>query len=172
MGYFLEGSKLGGLMRKPWTLVPFAPENQKDSSGASSSEQEADQFICRVWTTEESFDSGVPPPRVRHRRTCDRVFEIQSNDLASRSTVILVETIVIWRPSVRCLALYSPNSLATVSCVCSDVLTPTLGILRATIISLSCPRRALKYDPRQCPSPHEFIYPSSNCYLADLDFEH
>src|SRR5437667_8554605 len=32
-GYFLLGSKLGGLTRKPWTLSLFEPGNQKDSSG-------------------------------------------------------------------------------------------------------------------------------------------
>src|SRR6266404_6214313 len=32
-GYFLLGSKFGGLTRKPWTLSPFAPGNQKDSNG-------------------------------------------------------------------------------------------------------------------------------------------
>src|ERR1019366_3543221 len=32
-GYFFEGSKFGGLTRKPSTLSPFAPVNQKDSSG-------------------------------------------------------------------------------------------------------------------------------------------
>src|ERR1700761_5940889 len=36
-GYFLEGSKFGGLMRNPWTFVSFAPENQKDSSFERSS---------------------------------------------------------------------------------------------------------------------------------------
>ena len=36
-GYFLLGSKDGGLIRKPWTLVPSAAGNQKDSSGAWSS---------------------------------------------------------------------------------------------------------------------------------------
>src|ERR1700740_2797698 len=30
-GYFLLESKLGGLTRKPWTLSPLAPSNQKDS---------------------------------------------------------------------------------------------------------------------------------------------
>src|SRR6266567_537220 len=32
-GYFLEASKFGGLTRKPWTLSPLAPVNQKDSRG-------------------------------------------------------------------------------------------------------------------------------------------
>src|SRR5882672_3664558 len=32
-GYFLVASKFGGLTRNPWTLSPFAPGNQKDSSG-------------------------------------------------------------------------------------------------------------------------------------------
>src|SRR5438105_15209659 len=32
-GYFLLASKFGGLTRKPCTLSPFAPGNQKDSSG-------------------------------------------------------------------------------------------------------------------------------------------
>src|SRR5580704_9863065 len=32
-GYFLLASKLGGLTRKPWTLSPLAPSNQKDSRG-------------------------------------------------------------------------------------------------------------------------------------------
>ena len=32
-GYFFEASKFGGLTRKPWTLSPCAPVNQKDSSG-------------------------------------------------------------------------------------------------------------------------------------------
>src|SRR5690349_20756586 len=32
-GYFFEASKFGGMTRKPWTLSPFAPGNQKDSSG-------------------------------------------------------------------------------------------------------------------------------------------
>src|SRR5665811_759782 len=32
-GYFFEASKFGGLTRKPSTLSPFAPLNQKDSIG-------------------------------------------------------------------------------------------------------------------------------------------
>src|SRR5260370_27912100 len=32
-GYFLVGSKFGGLTRKPWTLSPCAPGNQKVSRG-------------------------------------------------------------------------------------------------------------------------------------------
>src|SRR5580765_4723279 len=32
-GYFLLESKFGGLTTKPWTLSPFAPGNQNDSSG-------------------------------------------------------------------------------------------------------------------------------------------
>src|SRR5579864_2529106 len=32
-GYLSEASKFGGLTRKPWTLSPCAPVNQKDSRG-------------------------------------------------------------------------------------------------------------------------------------------
>src|SRR5579862_6268700 len=39
-GYFFEASKFGGLIRKPSILSPFAPVNQKDSSG--------DMSICEI----------------------------------------------------------------------------------------------------------------------------
>src|SRR6185369_8014073 len=45
-GYFLLGSKLGGLTRKPWTLSPKAPGNQKDSRGEVETWERTASFAC------------------------------------------------------------------------------------------------------------------------------
>src|SRR5579872_1288230 len=45
-GYFFEASKFGGLTRKPSTLSPFAPANQKDSSGDMETSERRASFTC------------------------------------------------------------------------------------------------------------------------------
>src|ERR1700739_591354 len=45
-GYFLLASKLGGLTRKPWTLSPFAPSNQKDSRGDMETWERGSELTC------------------------------------------------------------------------------------------------------------------------------
>src|ERR1700691_4501896 len=45
-GYFLLGSKFGGLTRKPWTLSSWAPMNQNDSSGDMATWERAASLKC------------------------------------------------------------------------------------------------------------------------------
>src|ERR1035438_9846838 len=54
-GYFLVGSKPGGRIRKPWTLVLSAAVNQKDSRGARSSwERRASLGWVSFWSINQS----------------------------------------------------------------------------------------------------------------------
>src|SRR5215470_6604222 len=48
-GYFLLGSKFGGLTRKPWTLSLLAPVNQKGSSGEMETWERTESFTCVSW---------------------------------------------------------------------------------------------------------------------------
>src|SRR5574337_428541 len=48
-GYFLLGSKLGGLTRKPSTLSLCAPVNQKGSSGDMATSDRSELLMCESW---------------------------------------------------------------------------------------------------------------------------
>src|SRR5947208_11893103 len=48
-GYFLLGSKFGGLTMKPWTLSLLAPVNQKGSRGDMETWDRTESLMCVSW---------------------------------------------------------------------------------------------------------------------------
>src|ERR1700733_8338331 len=65
-GYFLLASKFGGLTRKPWTLLPCAPVNQKDSRGGMSIYSRTARFrlVSALASSTRGNRCSRPAPRV------------------------------------------------------------------------------------------------------------
>src|SRR6266446_10741388 len=60
-GYLVLAWKFGGLTRKPCTLSPFAPGNQKDSSGEMASwERTASLILVRGLTRHKRYWKSCP----------------------------------------------------------------------------------------------------------------
>src|SRR4029077_13824152 len=108
-GYFLEASKFGGLTRKPCTLSPFAPGNQKDSRGDMVTWERTASFI-RV--------RRLAPPHICSGSLASFGIQ-QSVEMASRlaagvAAATLVTRISIGRDSNMCVDRSSlPSDLTT-----------------------------------------------------------
>src|ERR1700738_3193566 len=60
-GYFLLASKFGGLTRKPSTLSPFTPGNQKDSSGDIVTWERTGAFAWVMAVTPVQISGTISP---------------------------------------------------------------------------------------------------------------
>src|ERR1700746_3455642 len=122
-GYFLLGSKFGGLTMKPSTLSPYAPVNQKGSRGDMEMWERRESLRC-VSRVEGLGDSrGILPPSGRRVSPGQRLAslshgaaEVGRDQIAfGNSTAILVKSNCFPSGVTTRSSLYPPEILVGTS---------------------------------------------------------